>query len=291
VRESNVDRRRPIHLRAPLPTVSVDVTLQDEHTNKVTVLLPWNLNRAMAVERARSSRLQFSEDRLEDVRLGTDDPADRWVTCAAVILLILGLMSFLEGVAIVAHAHFGLGIHYLAGSLATRGWIALCTGAVGLVVGMCARPHSRGWRWAAGIALVLAAIAQLITIPNYPGWVLCILMLDFIAVLELIASGRSANEANRRPSSLTSSRRVPVRATAGAEQQPNEDAPERQTHQWRRWRRCAQDVTRSWNEWLAADHRRSAECYRRYVSALAAEERAAADFEHTLLEAAGKGHE
>jgi hypothetical protein len=38
-------------------------------------------------------------------------------------------------------------------------------------------------------------------------------------------------------------------------------------------------VSRAWNEWLAADSSRRPDVYRRYLSALAAEERAAAELE------------
>jgi hypothetical protein len=45
------------------------------------------------------------------------------------------------------------------------------------------------------------------------------------------------------------------------------------------WWRSAQRVSRAWNEWLAADSSRRPDIYRRYLSALAAEERAAAQLE------------
>lgn len=41
------------------------------------------------------------------------------------------------------------------------------------------------------------------------------------------------------------------------------------------WRRAAQRVTRTWNEWSAADGSRRSELYRRYISALDEEESAA----------------
>lgn len=51
------------------------------------------------------------------------------------------------------------------------------------------------------------------------------------------------------------------------------------SREWLAWWRSAQRVTRAWNEWLAADGSRRPDVYRRYVSALAAEERAAAELE------------
>ena len=61
-----------------------------------------------------------------------------------------------------------------------------------------------------------------------------------------------------------------------------DEGGERQARQWQTWRRSTQKVTRAWNEWLAANSRESAELYRRYISALAEEERAAAAIEQTV---------
>ena len=44
----------------------------------------------------------------------------------------------------------------------------------------------------------------------------------------------------------------------------------------------AERVTRAWNEWLAGGSRERPELYRRYISALAEEERAAAAIEQTV---------
>jgi hypothetical protein len=58
-----------------------------------------------------------------------------------------------------------------------------------------------------------------------------------------------------------------------------DEAVEQQSRQWNAWRRSAQKVTRTWNEWLAADGRERAASYNGYISALAEEERAAAEIE------------
>ena len=56
----------------------------------------------------------------------------------------------------------------------------------------------------------------------------------------------------------------------------------RQSRQWHAWRRSAQQVTRTWNEWLAADPCDDAEFYRRYTSALDQEERAAVEIDRMV---------
>jgi hypothetical protein len=44
-------------------------------------------------------------------------------------------------------------------------------------------------------------------------------------------------------------------------------------------------VARAWNEWLAADNYQRLDSYRRYLSALDAEERAAAELERVVADA------
>ena len=58
-----------------------------------------------------------------------------------------------------------------------------------------------------------------------------------------------------------------------------------QSRPWHAWRRSAQNVTRTWNEWLAADRRDDADFYRRYTSALDQEERDAAEIERMVSRA------
>jgi hypothetical protein len=57
------------------------------------------------------------------------------------------------------------------------------------------------------------------------------------------------------------------------------EAVEQQSRQWHAWRLSSQKVTRTWNEWLAADGRERATSYARYISALTEEERAATEIE------------
>ena len=253
----------------------------------------------MAVERTRDLRRR-SGDRPERSDFDVANRADRWVACVAVILLVLGLLSFVEGLTVVAHADFGTSIHYLSGSLRTRGWMALCIGAVGIFVGIGARPRNRRWRWAAVTVLAMSAIGQLVMIPTYPGWLLLIFTFDCVAVWGLIASAKSSSARNLRMGSATATAGCAAPPSVKQENHPGgagvrgdrrcgEDTHGRQTREWWQWRTCAQDVTRSWNEWLAADRFRSAECYGRYVSALDQAERAAAEFERVFLGTARGG--
>ena len=77
-------------------------------------------------------------------------------------------------------------------------------------------------------------------------------------------------------------RHNPTAGVSHPSELPGDEAGELQSRQWQTWRRSAQRVTRAWNEWLAGGRRERAELYRRYVSALADEERAAAAVAQTV---------
>ena len=63
-------------------------------------------------------------------------------------------------------------------------------------------------------------------------------------------------------------------------------AQQQAASEWISWRRAAQKVARAWNEWSAADRRESVERYERYASAVAAEERAAAQLRDAIAHGA-----
>jgi hypothetical protein len=63
---------------------------------------------------------------------------------------------------------------------------------------------------------------------------------------------------------------------------PIGSAAERWPQQWHAWRCAAQNVTRAWNEWLAASCRERAELYHRYLCALIEEERAAVELQRAV---------
>ena len=68
-----------------------------------------------------------------------DDRGYGWVVFAGVLLLMVGTLNFIEGIAAIGNSHFfANNTHYIIGSLKTWGWFA-CRPSCG---GMC------GSRWA-----------------------------------------------------------------------------------------------------------------------------------------------
>jgi hypothetical protein len=114
-----------------------------------------------------------------------------WVAFAGVLLLVVGTINFIEGIAAIGNAHFFThNTHYVFGSLNTWGWVALCIGVVQLLVGLGVFAKNQLSRWLGVFILSLNAVTSLLMMPAYPLWSLCIFTLDILAIYGLIAYGQ-----------------------------------------------------------------------------------------------------
>ncbi len=124
---------------------------------------------------------------------GSVDP-DRgygWVAFAGVLLLMLGTLNFIEGLAAIGNSKFFVNNQtYIFGDLKTWGWIVLCLGVLQLAVGLGVFVQNQLARWAGVVVLSLNAIAQLLMIPAYPFWSLALFTLDVLALYGLVAYGQ-----------------------------------------------------------------------------------------------------
>jgi hypothetical protein len=125
-----------------------------------------------------------------------DDRGYGWVLFAGTLLLMLGTLNFIEGIAAVSNSHFFVGnTHFIAGSLKTWGWVVLIIGVIEWGVGVGVFVKSQFSRWAGVAILALNAIVQLMLMPAYPFWSLSIFTLDILAIFGLIAYGGRISDA------------------------------------------------------------------------------------------------
>ena len=126
-----------------------------------------------------------------DAYAADDERGYGWVAFAATLLLILGTLNFIQGLAAINNAHFFVAnTHYIAGSLNTWGWVVLCIGVVEWAIGCGVFLKNQFSRWVGVLILGLNAIVQLMMIPAYPFWSLSIFTLDILALYGLIAYGQ-----------------------------------------------------------------------------------------------------
>jgi len=118
------------------------------------------------------------------------DAGSGWVAFAGVLILILGTLNTIEGIAAIGNANFfAHGTHYVVGSLNTWGWIALILGICQLLIGFGIFARNQFSRWTGVFILGLNSIAQLLMIPAYPFWSLALFSIDILAIYGLVAYG------------------------------------------------------------------------------------------------------
>jgi hypothetical protein len=120
-----------------------------------------------------------------------DERGQGWITFAAVLLLTLGTLNVIDGIAAIGKAHFYVAnAHYVFGDLKTWGWVALILGVLLLLIGVGVFVKNQAARWTGVIVLSLDAIAQLLMMPAYPLWSLSIFAIDIVAIYGLVAYGK-----------------------------------------------------------------------------------------------------
>jgi hypothetical protein len=118
------------------------------------------------------------------------DAGGGWLTFAGILLMIVGIMNFIGGIAAIDDANFFVGnAKFQFGDLNTWGWVILILGSVQVItaLGLFAR---NGLARAVGVVFAsLAAMAALFMIPAYPLWSLALFTMDILIIYGLVAYG------------------------------------------------------------------------------------------------------
>ena len=126
-------------------------------------------------------------------RYGSEDTASGWVAFAGVMLVILATVNIIDGIAAVSNStFFTANAKFVISGLNTWGWILILCGTGQGLVALGVWAQTKGVRWiGVGIA-TLNAIIQLLFIPAYPCWSLCLFTPDILVIYGLIAHGKRA---------------------------------------------------------------------------------------------------
>jgi hypothetical protein len=119
-----------------------------------------------------------------------DGSGTGWVLFAVSMLAIVATLNLIDGIAAVSNSKFFVGHQeFVFSNLNTWGWILIVVAAiqglviVGIVLGW------RGFRWG-GVAIAsLNAVAQLLFMPAYPLWAVCLFAVDILIIYALVAHG------------------------------------------------------------------------------------------------------
>jgi hypothetical protein len=119
-----------------------------------------------------------------------DDYGFGWVVFAGLLLLVVGTLNTIYGIAAIDDSQFFVNdTEYVFAGLNTWGWILLCVGVAQVLVGLGVFAKNQFARWAGVLILSLSAVVQMLAIPAYPFLSLAILAMTLLAIYGLAAYG------------------------------------------------------------------------------------------------------
>jgi hypothetical protein len=123
-----------------------------------------------------------------DTGSGEEPHGQGWVLFAAIMMGLLGIWNFFEGIAAISSAHvFVANANYVFSDLNTWGWIILFLGVGQIIAALVLLSGSEIARWF-GIAVAgINALGQLAFVPAYPVWGLLMFSVDVLIIYGLAA--------------------------------------------------------------------------------------------------------
>jgi hypothetical protein len=119
-----------------------------------------------------------------------DDAGYGLVTFAGVMLLIVGVLNTLYGIAAIDKANFYIkDAKYVFGDLQTWGWFLVILGVAQLFAAFAIWRGTAWGRWFGVACASVNAILQMLWIPAYPVLAITLLAIDIAVIYGLLAYG------------------------------------------------------------------------------------------------------
>ena len=131
-----------------------------------------------------------------------------WVIFAAVMLIIVGILNVIWGIAAIADSKFFVQDQkYILSNPNTWGWVTLLLGVLELGAAFSLWSGNIYGRIIAIVAASLGAVAALLSIPAYPFWSLAIFAIDIIVIYQVAMYGGAGYEDEPTPAQRQAARR------------------------------------------------------------------------------------
>jgi hypothetical protein len=119
-----------------------------------------------------------------------------WLLFAGVMLVLLGTLNLVDGIAAVSSStFFADDAKYVLSDLNTIGWFLIVLGGAQVLAALGVWARTPGVRWFGVAVAAVNAIVQLLFIPAYPFWSLTIFTLDILVIYGLVAYGTRSSVA------------------------------------------------------------------------------------------------
>lgn len=124
-------------------------------------------------------------------RSGGGEPSGvGWVMFAGIMLLIVGVLNVIYGIAAVGDSKFFVHeTQYILSGLNTWGWVTIILGALQILAAFSIWSGGGFGRWFGIFVAGLSAIGALMSMPAYPFWSLAVFAIDILIIYGLAAYG------------------------------------------------------------------------------------------------------
>lgn len=113
-----------------------------------------------------------------------------WIAFAGTMLVILGVMNVIYGVAAIDDANVYVGdAKYVFADLNTWGWFLLIVGVIQFFAAFSIWNHTSWGRWVGVLSAACNSILQLLFLPAFPFLALSLFTLNILVIYGLIAYG------------------------------------------------------------------------------------------------------
>src|SRR4051794_24076546 len=113
-----------------------------------------------------------------------------WVVFAGSMLLLVGSVKVIYGIAAISNSKFYVGnASYVIGDLNTWGWVMVCLGTIQLLAGLGVFTGNQLSRWIGTLSAGGNAVVQLLAISAAPFLSLTLFTVDILVLYGLIAYG------------------------------------------------------------------------------------------------------
>jgi hypothetical protein len=131
--------------------------------------------------RAEPSRYEYEDER-----------GYGWVVFAGVMIMIVGILNFIYGIAAIDESKFYIGnSKFVITELKTWGWIITIIGGIQILVAAGIWARSQAARWIGVFIASLNAIAQLLFIAGNPWLSVALFAIDILVIYGLVCYGGS----------------------------------------------------------------------------------------------------
>lgn len=121
---------------------------------------------------------------------GGEESGAGWVMFAGIMLLIVGVLNVIYGIAAVGDSKFFVHeTQYILSGLNTWGWVTIILGALEILAAFSIWSGGGYGRWFGIFVASLSAIGALMAMPAYPFWSLAIFAIDILIIYGLAAYG------------------------------------------------------------------------------------------------------